>query len=64
LNWLIHFNGEVVVTIPGATKAQQAAENAGAMQFRLADSDLASLDDLSRSFREKGGTFQPQPKLS
>jgi diketogulonate reductase-like aldo/keto reductase len=30
---------------------QQAAENAGAMQFRLSDADLARLDDLSRSFR-------------
>jgi aryl-alcohol dehydrogenase-like predicted oxidoreductase len=51
LNWLIWFNGELVVTIPGATKMQQAAENAGAMQFRLSDADLARLDDLSRSFR-------------
>lgn len=51
LNWLIWFNGEIVVTIPGATKVKQAAENAGAMQFRLADAELARLDDLSRSFR-------------
>jgi aryl-alcohol dehydrogenase-like predicted oxidoreductase len=51
LNWLIHFNGELVVTIPGATKPQQAKESAGAMQFRLSDEDLARLDDLSRSFR-------------
>jgi aryl-alcohol dehydrogenase-like predicted oxidoreductase len=51
LNWLIWFNGEAVVTIPGATKVQQAAENAGAMQFRLSDAELAQLDDLSRSFR-------------
>ncbi len=51
LNWLIWFNGELVVTIPGATKTQQAAENAGAMRFRLSDAELAQLDDLSRSFR-------------
>ncbi len=51
LNWLIWFNGESVVTIPGATKTQQAAENAGAMRFRLSDVELAQLDDLSRSFR-------------
>ena len=51
LNWLIWFNGELVVTIPGATKTQQAADNAGAMQFRLSDAELAQLDELSRSFR-------------
>jgi aryl-alcohol dehydrogenase-like predicted oxidoreductase len=51
LNWLICFSGEMIVTIPGATKAQQAAENAGAMQFRLSDAELARLDELSRSYR-------------
>jgi aryl-alcohol dehydrogenase-like predicted oxidoreductase len=51
LNWLIWFNGEVVVTIPGATKTQQATDNAGAMRFRLSDAELAQLDELSRSFR-------------
>lgn len=51
LNWLIHFSGEVVVAIPGATKAQQAAESAGAMRFRPSDAELARLDELSRSFR-------------
>jgi len=51
LNWLIWFNGELVVTIPGATKTQQAADNAGAMRFRLADGEPTRLDELSRSFR-------------
>ncbi len=51
LNWLIHFNGESVVTIFGATKPQQVADGAGAMRFRLAEADLARLDELSRSFR-------------
>jgi aryl-alcohol dehydrogenase-like predicted oxidoreductase len=51
LNWLIWFNGELVVTIPGATKTQQAADNAGAMRFRLSDAELSRLDDLSRAFR-------------
>ncbi len=51
LNWLINFNGETVVTIFGATKAQQAAEGAGAMRFKLSDADLARLDELSRPFR-------------
>lgn len=51
LNWLIWFNGELVVTIPGATKIGQAADNAGAMRFRLSEAELARLDELSRSFR-------------
>jgi aryl-alcohol dehydrogenase-like predicted oxidoreductase len=50
LNWLIWFSGEVVVTIPGATKARQAAESAGAMRFRLSEGELARLDELSRPF--------------
>ncbi len=48
LNWVICFNGDLVVTIPGATKVQQAADNAGAMRFRLTDAELARLDELSR----------------
>ena len=48
LNWLIHFSGEIVVTIPGATKVRQAEESAGAMKFRLSDEDLARLDQESR----------------
>lgn len=51
LNWLIWFNEEWVVTIPGATKTKQAVDNAGAMRFRLSEADLARLDELSRSFR-------------
>jgi aryl-alcohol dehydrogenase-like predicted oxidoreductase len=47
LNWLITFNGELVVTIPGATKALQAEESAGAMGFTLSDEELAKLADLS-----------------
>jgi aryl-alcohol dehydrogenase-like predicted oxidoreductase len=48
LNWLIHFNGEIVVTIPGATRVHQAEESAGAMKFRLSVDDLARLDETSR----------------
>jgi aryl-alcohol dehydrogenase-like predicted oxidoreductase len=47
LNWLIHFSGETVVTIPGATKVHQAEESAGAMKFRLTDEELARLSDTS-----------------
>jgi aryl-alcohol dehydrogenase-like predicted oxidoreductase len=51
LNWVIWFNGTLVVTIPGATKTKQAADNAAAMRFRLTDFELARLDELSRGFR-------------
>jgi len=47
LNWLINFNGEIIVTIPGATKVRQAEESAGAMKFRLSDDEMARLDKVS-----------------
>jgi len=51
LNWLINFKGETVVAIPGASKLQQAEENAGAMKFRLSDEELSRLDKATRDFR-------------
>ena len=51
LNWLINSQGETVVVIPGASKAKQATESAGAMQFRLEDDEIVKLDMLSRDFR-------------
>ena len=51
LNWLIHFQGEIVVAIPGASKAKQAEESAGVMNFRLSDEEMNRLDKLSRVFR-------------
>jgi aryl-alcohol dehydrogenase-like predicted oxidoreductase len=48
LNWVIHFNGETVVTIPGATKVCQAKESAGAMKFRLSEEEMTRLDEVSR----------------
>lgn len=47
LNWLINFNGEIVVTIPGATRIRQAEESAGAMKFQLSIADMARLDEVS-----------------
>lgn len=51
LNWVINFNGDIVVTIPGATKVHQAEENAGAMKFKLSKDEMARLDELSRQSR-------------
>jgi aryl-alcohol dehydrogenase-like predicted oxidoreductase len=48
LNWLISYNGEIVVTIPGATKVRQAEENAGAMKFQLSVDEMTRLDNMSR----------------
>jgi aryl-alcohol dehydrogenase-like predicted oxidoreductase len=51
LNWLINFQGDTVVAIPGMSKVEQAEQNAGAMSFKLSDVELARLDELSRPFR-------------
>lgn len=51
LNWVIHFQGETVVTIPGATKVHQVEQSAGAMKFKLSEDELARLDQLSKDFR-------------
>ena len=48
LNWLVNFHGDIVVTIPGATKVHQAQQNAGAMALRLTGDEMARLDQLSR----------------
>ena len=50
LNWVIHFHGETIVTIPGATKVHQAQESAGALKFRLSEDELRRLDEISRVF--------------
>ncbi|MNB82992.1 L-glyceraldehyde 3-phosphate reductase [compost metagenome] len=47
LNWLIHFHGETVVAIPGASKVRHARENIGAMGFRLDSHELEQLDGAS-----------------
>ena len=51
LNWVIHNQGESVVAIPGATKAEHAKESAGAMKFKLKNDELTRLDELSKEFK-------------
>jgi aryl-alcohol dehydrogenase-like predicted oxidoreductase len=48
LNWLVNFQGETFVAIPGASKALQARDSAAAMAFRLSDGEMAQLDAVSR----------------
>jgi aryl-alcohol dehydrogenase-like predicted oxidoreductase len=50
LAWLVRFQGDVVVAIPGATSAAQSAENVGSMDLRLREAELRRLDQLSRQF--------------
>lgn len=47
LNWTIHANGDSVFAIPGASKLHHAEENVKAMGFRLADSEIGELSELS-----------------
>jgi len=49
LNWLINFNGDTVLAIPGASKVHQAQEAAGAMRFQLELVDMTRLDEVSRT---------------
>ena len=51
LNWLIHFQGETVVAIPGATRVEHAEQSARAMRFRLSDDEVNRLDELTQAYR-------------
>jgi aryl-alcohol dehydrogenase-like predicted oxidoreductase len=51
LNWLIHFQGDRVVAIPGASKVEQAEQSAAAMNFVLSGEDMDRLDEVSRALR-------------
>jgi aryl-alcohol dehydrogenase-like predicted oxidoreductase len=51
LNWLINFNGNRVVAIPGATNTEQAISNADSMRFALNRQDLEYLDEVSSQFK-------------
>ncbi len=50
LNWLIHYHGDTVVAIPGATKASQVEQNTGAMNFTLNSDEMQEIDSLSQQF--------------
>jgi|WetSurSiteA1Bulk_404760.scaffolds.fasta_scaffold00063_4 aryl-alcohol dehydrogenase-like predicted oxidoreductase len=51
LNWLLHFHGDMVVAIPGATREFHVTENAGALAFKLSDEDMERLDKASTVFK-------------
>lgn len=49
LNWLIGQGN--VIPIPGAKTAEQAKQNAGALDFSLQADEVAKLEQITRSFR-------------
>jgi len=50
LNWLVTYHGNTVITIPGATKAYQAKESAGALSFKLTKAELEEIAEASENF--------------
>lgn len=53
LNWLIHAHGDTIVTIPGASKLEQAKDNVGALQFRLTEDEIKEIDAASQKVAKK-----------
>ena len=51
LSWLVNYHGDVVVAIPGASKASHAKESAAAMQLKLTQAELKEIEEYSRQFK-------------
>ena len=47
LAWLVTRYGDTVVAIPGASRPEQAAATAAAMELRLTEAEMASIDGFS-----------------
>lgn len=47
LAWLITYYGDTVVAIPGASRPEQAGENAAAMRLRLTESEMSRIEEIS-----------------
>jgi len=47
LNWTTNFHGDTIIAIPGASKAYQAEQNAGAMKLTLSSDQMKTISDLS-----------------
>ncbi|WP_191556653.1 aldo/keto reductase [Metabacillus idriensis] len=48
LNWTVHYHGETVVAIPGASKKHHAEENIGTLAFKLSQKHLDEIDRVSK----------------
>ena len=53
LAWLVTYYGDTVVAIPGASRPEQAADAAAAMDLRLSEAELAHLERLSAPLSKK-----------
>ncbi len=53
LRWVIQFQGESVVAIPGASSSHQAQQNAQVMNFELTSTELNELDKISREVTKR-----------
>jgi aryl-alcohol dehydrogenase-like predicted oxidoreductase len=53
LAWLVTYYGEAVVAIPGASRPEQAAEAAAAMDLRLSAAEMDRIDRLSAAIARK-----------
>lgn len=49
LSWLVGYNGDTVVAIPGASRPEHAAESAGAMKVELTPEEMNRIDEVSRA---------------
>jgi aryl-alcohol dehydrogenase-like predicted oxidoreductase len=52
LSWLVNFQGEMVVAIPGASKPEHAKEAADAMRLALSRDEMNRLDEVSQQYRK------------
>lgn len=53
LAWLLQFNGDMVVTIPGATKAYHVEDNVEAMKISLTNDELMELDLAAQKYSSR-----------
>ena len=53
LAWLVTYYGEAVVAIPGASRPEQAAEAAAAMDVRLSAGEIERIDRISAAIARK-----------
>ena len=48
LNWLVHFHGDTVVAIPGASNLKHAEDNVKVLGFKLTQAEMKKIDEESR----------------
>jgi len=51
LSWVLNFHGDIIVAIPGATKPNQAKDNAASMKLKLTKDEMDRLNNVSSPFK-------------